>query len=56
MILLYGCYVVGHYWHFLVLEGKHYTISRSYSAFSDEIFDIFQTLKALKTIIMELTA
>ena len=54
-IPLYGCYVVGHYWNFLVLEEKHYTITRSYSASTDEIFDILRILKALRLIIMNLT-
>ncbi len=53
---LYGAYVVGSDWRFMVLENKHYTISRDYSALSDEIFDILRMLKALKAIILDLTA
>ena len=53
---LYGCYVVGHDWRFLVLEDKQYTISQDYSAITNEIFDIFRILKALKLIVIELTA
>jgi len=52
---LYGCYVVGHDWYFLVLEDKQYTISRDFSANTDEIFDILRILKGLKLIIMDLT-
>ena len=52
---LYGCYVVGQSWRFMVLEGKEYIISRDYSALSDEIYDIFRVLKALKQIVIELT-
>jgi hypothetical protein len=52
---LYGAYVVGSDWRFMVLENKHYTISRDYSALSDEIFDILRILKALKAIILDLT-
>lgn len=52
---LYGCYVVGRQWYFFVLEDRHYTISRDFSAVTDEIFDIFRILKALKEIIMALT-
>lgn len=55
-IPLYGCYVVGRQWNFLVLENNHYTISRDFSASTDEIFEIFRVLKALKGIIMDLTA
>lgn len=53
---IYGCYVVGHNWRFLLLKDKHYTMSRDFSASTDEIFDIFRILKTLKMIIMELTA
>lgn len=52
---IYGAYVIGSDWRFMVLENKHYTISRDYSALSDEIFDILRILKALKAIIMQLT-
>jgi len=52
---LYGCYVVGHDWHFMTLESKHYAISRDFSAVTDEIFEIFRVLKALKLIVIEMT-
>jgi len=53
---VYGCYVVGHDWYFLVLEEKNYTVSRDFSANTDELFEIFQILKALKAIILQRTA
>lgn len=53
---LYGAYVIGSDWRFMVLEGNHYAISRDYSALSDEIFTILRILKALKLIILDLTA
>lgn len=52
---VYGCYVIGRDWNFMVLEGAHYAISRDYSGLSDEVFTILRILKALKTIIIELT-
>lgn len=52
---LYGCYVVGYDWRFLVLEDKQYTISQDYSALRDNIFDIYRILKALKQIVIQLT-
>lgn len=52
---LYGAYVVGHDWYFLVLEGKNYTISQDFSALTDGIFDIYRILKRLKQIIIGLT-
>ncbi|MEM7535178.1 MAG: hypothetical protein AAF639_23580 [Chloroflexota bacterium] len=53
---IYGCYVVGQQWFFVVLEGKQYTISRSYLATEESLFDIFRMLKALKAIIIDYTA
>ncbi|MEZ4870575.1 MAG: hypothetical protein R3C14_55110 [Caldilineaceae bacterium] len=53
---VYGCYVVGSDWRFMLLDGKHYLISRDYSALSDEIYEILRILKALRAIIVDLTA
>lgn len=53
---VYGCYVVGHDWRFLVLEGEQYAISQDYSAITENIFDIFRILKVLKQIVIELTS
>jgi hypothetical protein len=49
---LYGIYVVGKIWNFMVLNGKEYCISKSFAADDEEIFDIFRMLKALKEIIL----
>ncbi len=48
---IYGLYVVGLVWNFIVLEGNQYCISRDYNADSEAIFTIFRMLKALKIII-----
>ncbi len=48
---IYGLYVVGLIWHFLVLENSDYCISRTYSADSDDIFVLFRMLKNLKQLI-----
>ena len=53
---LYGCYVIGNDWRFVVLQGKEYAISQDFSAITNEIFDICRILKALKQIVIELTA
>jgi hypothetical protein len=53
---VYGCYVTGSDWRFMLLDGKQYVISRDYSALSDEIYDILRILKALRAIIVERTA
>ncbi len=52
---VYGIYVVGKYWHFMILKDKQYAISKAYVADDKEIFDIYKILKALKNIIMEMT-
>lgn len=48
---MYGCYVIGKMWTFVVLENRNYTTSESYDATSDEIFVIFRILLNLKKII-----
>ena len=49
----YGCHVIGADWYFMTLEDKEYTISRDYSALSNEIFDIYRLLKVLKLIVIQ---
>jgi hypothetical protein len=46
---VYGCYVIGRWWYFMVLQGTKYAISKDYSCADSEIFDIFRILKSLKT-------
>ncbi len=53
---IYGAYVVGSDWRFMVLADQQYIISRDYSAVSTELFDILRILKALKQIVVALTA
>lgn len=48
---VYGLYIVGLIWNFMVLHEKEYCISQNYDASNPEIFDIFRMLKALKHII-----
>jgi hypothetical protein len=40
LLPLYGCYVVGRNWFFLVLNGKEYDVSLAYDATQDDLFDI----------------
>ncbi len=51
---VYGAYIVGKQWHFMILDDKTYTISRAFDATRDDIFDIFKILKNLKTTIIEI--
>lgn len=48
---IYGCFVIGDRWQFMTLEGRHFATSPGFSATSDDLFDIFRMLKALKTIV-----
>jgi hypothetical protein len=48
---IYGLYIVGLIWNFMVLNGKEYCISENYDASDEGIFEIFKMLKALKHII-----
>jgi len=50
---IYGVYVVGRNWFFLVLCGKEYAISKGHNALEDDIYEIVKLLKHLKTIIDE---
>ena len=53
---VYGSYVIGRDWNFMILDDTRYVISRDYSGLSDEVFEILRILKALKEIVIELTA
>jgi hypothetical protein len=53
---VYGAFVAGRDWYFMVLDGKHYAISRGHNALqSEELVDILRVLKALKAIVVNLT-
>ena len=50
---IYGLFVIGLIWNFMILEGNDYCISREYKATDEELFEIFNRLKALKRIIKQ---
>ncbi|MEM9887624.1 MAG: hypothetical protein AAF849_17145 [Bacteroidota bacterium] len=50
---VYGCYVVGRFWYFMVLKDKEYTISKDYSASQEDIYDIVRILEALRAKLLE---
>lgn len=52
---MYGCYILGRDWYFMVLKGTQYCISRGYDASTEHVFDLFRLLKALKQIVIKLT-
>ncbi len=46
---LYGVYVIGQLWYFIVLDGNNYAISRSLDAIREiDLFKIFSMLKQCK--------
>ncbi len=45
---LYGCYIIGRNWYFVVLQGKEYAISNTYNATTSSIFEIVAILKKVK--------
>lgn len=50
---IFGCYVIGQNWYFLVLENKNYTIASPFATTNTEVFDVFKILKAMKMLIEE---
>ncbi len=53
---LYGCYVIGRYWFFVILVGDKYAVSQSFDATQDDLSDIFCILKACKKSVEQLAA
>jgi hypothetical protein len=45
---LYGCYIIGRNWFFVVLQEKNYAVSNAYVATDIAIFDIVGILKKIK--------
>ena len=52
--LIYGLYIVGSKWRFMVLMGKEYALGEPFLADTDDIFDIFRCVKGLRFEIEEL--
>jgi len=50
---LYGAYIIGRYWHFVLLDGKEYAVHAGMNAVTEECFDIYQALRNTKRIIEE---
>jgi hypothetical protein len=51
---IYGLYIVGKYWRFVVLTGKNYAFGKSLVADQDDIFNIYKALKGLRHAIEEI--
>lgn len=50
---IYGCYVIGRNWFFMVLQGTEYAISKSYSTDDEDILEIVRILKALRQLLFQ---
>jgi hypothetical protein len=46
--IIYGSYVLGRSWYFIILEGNEYTVSDTYVATQDDIYTIFKILREVK--------
>jgi len=49
---IYGIYVVGYDWKFVILKENEWSESNAYHATDDEIFDIFKIIKTLKELVL----
>jgi hypothetical protein len=49
---IYGCYIIGRDWFFMVLEGKKYAVSKTFKADDEEVYEILRILKGLREIVM----
>ncbi|MFN0200442.1 MAG: hypothetical protein ACKVTZ_02925 [Bacteroidia bacterium] len=45
---VYGCYIIGRSWYFMILQLDKFCISNVYTFTQDDIFQIFTVLKSLK--------
>jgi hypothetical protein len=52
---IYGCYVLGRNWFFVVLKGSEYAVSDALDASQQDIYTIFRMLKKIKDYIIEMT-
>ncbi len=48
---LYGCYITGRFWYFVVLHGQEYAVSRAYDATQPDVYAIFRALREAKAYI-----
>ena len=45
---LYGCYVVGRNWFFVVLENEQYAVSNAFNSTQEDIFRIYSILEEIR--------
>lgn len=45
---IYGCYVIGESWKFVVLEGNEFAVSETFNAMNEDIYRIYEIMFACK--------
>ncbi|MEM6299212.1 MAG: hypothetical protein AAF740_11055, partial [Bacteroidota bacterium] len=50
---MYGCYVVGRNWFFMILNGKEYAVSDAFISSQKDIYQIIAILRQIKIYIEE---
>jgi len=48
---IYGAYIIGKFWQFVILEHQEYAISKSYDSTDEPLWDIMRILKGLNLLI-----
>jgi len=51
---MYGCYVVGRNWFFMVLKDKEYAVSNAFNSSDEDIYRIIAILRKIKDYILKL--
>jgi hypothetical protein len=51
---IYGCYIIGRNWYFVILKGVEYSVSDTYVSTQEDIYQIFSILKQVKFYIEEI--
>lgn len=50
---LYGCYVVGRFWYWVIMEGRNYCVSKAYDSTDEQqLYQIISILRYFKEILM----
>lgn len=51
---MYGCYVIGRNWFFMILKDKEYAVSNAFNASDEDIYRIIAILRKIKDYILKL--
>lgn len=51
---MYGCYIVGRNWFFMILKDKEYAVSNAFNASDEDIYKIIAILRKIKDYILKL--